>query len=206
MDARITQSDADNTFKVLTNIGRGQHPYLQVNRLNVRSVRYRTSGGCGAFESAPHTRHPMNGDGDPQPLKSKKEEKTMKKYEFSWDGIPPKSTFQQRDRNFHQTASCRLAMAQWQAILEPHVPAEPFNGPLSFRMVVTWPHTRESFKQNAGNPVLKTTRPDGVNILKGVEDIMTRLGYWKDDNVLAIETIERWHGDISGALFVIEEL
>lgn len=130
----------------------------------------------------------------------------MKKYEFRWDGVPPKSTFQQRDRNFHQTASCRLAMAQWKAILEPYLPQTPFTGALYFRMVVTWPHTRESLKQNAGNPVLKTTRPDGVNILKGVEDIMTKLGFWQDDNQLAIETIERWYGDISGVLFIIEKI
>ena len=37
----------------------------------------------------------------------------MKKYEFRWEGIPPKSTFQQRDKNFHKTANARLAMAQW---------------------------------------------------------------------------------------------
>lgn len=130
----------------------------------------------------------------------------MRKYEIRWEGIPPKSTFQQRDRNFHQTANARLAMAQWQAILEPYKPPKPFTGPLSFRMVITWPHTRETEKQNGGRPVWKTTRPDGVNILKGVEDIMTRLGYWPDDNQLAIETVERWHGDMAGVYFCIEEI
>ena len=53
---------------------------------------------------------------------------------------------------------------------------------------------------------MKTTRPDGVNIMKGVEDVMTELGYWKDDAVLAIETVERWHGDLSGIMIIIEEL
>ena len=71
---------------------------------------------------------------------------------------------------------------------------------------MTWPHTRETEKQNSGRPVLKTTRPDGVNILKGVEDIMTDLGYWDDDARCSIETVERWHGDMSGILIIIEEL
>lgn len=130
----------------------------------------------------------------------------MKKYEFRWEGIPPKSTFQQRDKNFHKTANARLAMAQWQAILEKYKPEKPFMGALSFRMVITWPHTRETEKQNEGLPVPKTTRPDGVNILKGIEDIMTRLGFWIDDNQLSIETVERWHGDLPGTYFCIEEL
>ena len=35
---------------------------------------------------------------------------------------------------------------------------------------------------------------------------MTDLGYWPDDNVLAIETVERWHGDMAGIMVIIEEL
>jgi len=123
-----------------------------------------------------------------------------------WEGVPPKSTFQQRDRNFHPTASAKLAAAQWQAILEKFAPDAPLKGPLSFRLVVTWPHTRETAKIAGGAPVRKTTRPDGVNILKGVEDIATSLHYWRDDNQLAVETVERWHGELSGVLIEVKEL
>ena len=52
----------------------------------------------------------------------------------------------------------------------------------------------------------KITRPDGVNILKGVEDVMTSLGYWNDDNQLAVETVERWHGEMPGVMIEIREL
>lgn len=123
-----------------------------------------------------------------------------------WEGVPPKSTFQQRDRNFHPTAAARLAAAQWRAILEKFVPKEPLKGALAFRLVVTWPHTRETARIAGGAPVRKITRPDGVNILKGVEDIMTSLGYWEDDNQLAVETVERWHGEMSGVLIEVKEL
>lgn len=117
---------------------------------------------------------------------------------FRWDGVPPKSTFQQRDRNYHRTAAARLAFAQWRAILEKYAPEEPLEGALSLHLVLTWPHTVDSRRVDAGRPVRKITRPDGVNILKGVEDIMTELGYWHDDNQLAVECVERWHGDLSG--------
>ena len=123
-----------------------------------------------------------------------------------WEGVPPKSTFQQRDRSFHRTANARLAFAQWQAILEKFAPKVPLEGALAFRLALTWPHTRETAKARDGAPVRKTTRPDGVNILKGVEDIMTSLGYWKDDNQLAVETVERWHGEMPGVLIEIRRL
>ena len=122
-------------------------------------------------------------------------------YEKYWAGVPPKSTFQQRNKNFVKTPAARLAFAQWQAILEYFVPEKPFEGPLEFRLVVTFPNVG---RKRGTHP--KTTRPDGCNILKGVEDIMTKLGYWHDDNQLVIETVERWYGDYPGVLIQIKEL
>ena len=125
---------------------------------------------------------------------------------FNWMGNPPRSTFQQRDKEFHLTANAKLAMAQWQAIVEKYVPPQPIKGALSFKMIVSFPHTAESIRRNDGLPVPKITRPDGVNILKGVEDIMTRLGFWEDDSQLAVECIERWHSEVPGVTFVIEHI
>ena len=124
---------------------------------------------------------------------------------FFWHGIPPKSTFQQRDKNFHPTPCARLAMAQWQAILEPHVPEKPLHGPLELSLILTWPHTQKTCKGDFV-AIPKTTRPDGVNILKGVEDIMTRLGYWDDDSLLSRETVERWHGKYPGVCIWIRSI
>ena len=125
--------------------------------------------------------------------------------EFYWEGTPPKSTFQQRDKNFHKTPQARLAFAQWQAILEQGVPEHPLEGPLKFNLVLTWPFP-QSMKKTTSVVIPKTTRPDGVNILKGVEDIMTKLGYWQDDNQLAIETVERWYGMFPGVLVQISKV
>lgn len=123
--------------------------------------------------------------------------------EFYWEGIPPKSTFQQRDKNFHKTPQARLAFAQWQAILEQGIPEHPLEGPLKFKLVLTWPFPK---RRKDTVVVPKTTRPDGVNILKGVEDIMTKLGYWKDDNQLSIEIVERWYGMYPGVLVQISKV
>ena len=138
------------------------------------------------------------------PLPPKKKER-KKMVEFYWEGTPPKSTFQQRDKNFHKTPQARLAFAQWQAILEQGVPEHPLEGPLKFNLVLTWPFP-QSMKKTTSVVIPKTTRPDGVNILKGVEDIMTKLGYWQDDNQLAIETVERWYGMFPGVLVQISKV
>ena len=131
----------------------------------------------------------------------------MKKIEFFWEGIPPKSTFQQRDLHFHKTPAARLAMAQWQAILEQHVPESPLKGPIALRIIVTWPHTAESMKRSrGGGEVYKITKPDGDNVLKGIKDIMTKLGYWEDDNHVSIEAITRCHGNFPGAFFSVKEI
>lgn len=126
------------------------------------------------------------------------------KHTFFWTGIPPKSTFQQRDKNFHRTPCSRLAFAQWQAILEQFVPPVPYDGALSFRLVLTWPFPQGKTHDRSAVP--KTTRPDGVNILKGVEDIMTSLKYWYDDNQLSIEIVERYYGEYPGVLLEITKL
>ena len=155
-----------------------------------------------AATTLPTTKHTVQ---DPQSLNRKK----VKQVDLFWEGIPPKSTFQQRDKNFHPTACARLAMAQWQAILEQTIPDEPLQGPLEFRMILTWPHTAESKREadrTGRSAVRKTTRPDGSNILKGVEDIMTRLGYWNDDAQLCIEHVERWYGIVPGVVIIAKEL
>lgn len=121
--------------------------------------------------------------------------------------IPPKSTFQQRNKNFNLTPQARLTKATYRAILEKFRPPAPFDGPLHFRLVLTWPHTRQSRKAAEGHTAIaKTTRPDGVNILKMVEDIMTDLAFWHDDNQLSIETVERYYGDFPGILLQIESI
>ena len=39
-----------------------------------------------------------------------------------------------------------------------------------------------------------------------IKDTMTKLGYWNDDAQVYSETIERFHGDISGVFVRIESI
>ena len=193
-------NDADGTLKV-SSVKRRRRDLTTIVVGSVRSVRGSLSAGKGASSIAPIPHATINGNGIP-PTPKKRKVKAM--IEFFWEGFPPKSTFQQRDKNFHKTPAARLAFAQWRAILEQGVPAHPLQGALSFKLVLTWPFPKSMKTTSVVIP--KTTRPDGVNILKGVEDIMTKLGYWQDDNQLAIETVERWYGMFPGVLVQIQEL
>lgn len=193
-------NDADGTLKV-PSVKRRRRDLTTIVVGSVRSVRGSLSAGKGASSIAPIPHATINGNGIP-PTPKKEREKEM--IEFYWEGIPPKSTFQQRDKNFHKTPQARLAFAQWQAILEHGVPEQPLKGPLNFKLVLTWPFPKGM--KNDTVVVPKTTRPDGVNILKGVEDIMTKLGYWGDDNQLSIETVERWYGMYPGVLVQISKV
>ena len=122
------------------------------------------------------------------------------------DGNPPKSTFQQRSKNFIPCVTARYAMAIWRAILEKEKPPIPYEGPLELQLILTWEYPKSIRKKNAKPVQSKTTRPDGVNILKMVEDIMTDLGYWHDDAQLSIETVERYFGIYPGVLIQIYQI
>ena len=133
--------------------------------------------------------------------------KSKMKIEFFHEFVPPKTTVQERRQNksggyLHNAG--RIAKATWRAVLEQYRPAQTLEGPVELTVIITWPHTKASQKQNNGLSVPKTTRPDGDNLVKMIKDVMTLLGYWKDDAQVYSETIERWHGEIPGVAVKIK--
>lgn len=129
------------------------------------------------------------------------------KIEFFHEFVPPKTTVQERRQNksggyLHEAG--RIAKATWRAVLEQHRPPQPLEGPVKMTIIITWPHTQRSRKQNLGLPVPKITRPDGDNLIKMIKDVMTLLSYWKDDAQVYSETVERWHGEIPGVAVKIK--
>jgi Holliday junction resolvase RusA-like endonuclease len=56
------------------------------------------------------------------------------------------------------------------------------------------------------NGEYKTTRPDTDNLQKMLKDVMTHLGYWTDDALVASEIIEKFYSDIPGIYIAIENL
>lgn len=118
----------------------------------------------------------------------------------------PGSTPQQRKtgggKSTHPTPGLRYARAAWRALVEPYRPAKPMAGAVGLYVRLKY-HTND--KRRVGR--YKTTKPDGVNLLKLLEDEMTKAGYWKDDNQLADERIQRmWVSGESYAEIIAEEL
>lgn len=52
----------------------------------------------------------------------------------------------------------------------------------------------------------KITKPDTHNMNKLPFDIMTELGYWTDDAIVASEIIEKFWADVPGIYIKIKEL
>ena len=52
----------------------------------------------------------------------------------------------------------------------------------------------------------KGTSPDTDNLQKLLKDVMTDLGYWTDDALVASEIIEKFYSKIPGIYIAIEEL
>jgi len=52
--------------------------------------------------------------------------------------------------------------------------------------------------------VPKATRPDDDNLVKMFKDVMTKLGYWKDDAHVSKSVLTRGHGDRPGIHLIVE--
>ena len=114
--------------------------------------------------------------------------------EFDIRFDPPRSTAQEKQyavRNgrvvVYETANAKAAKQLLRLVLAPYTPRNPLTGAVA--LYVTW---RFPYKG-------KTTRPDTDNLNKALKDVMTDLGYWKDDALVAREHIEKiWHKEHPG--------
>ena len=88
--------------------------------------------------------------------------------------------------------------------LLPYVPSEPYEGPLFLR--VMWLHDKQSLTKKMQTS-FKTTSPDLDNMLKGLADVMTDMGFWVDDRQLAkVELTKAWSKDYPGTFVQIIRL
>jgi Holliday junction resolvase RusA-like endonuclease len=122
--------------------------------------------------------------------------------------IPPQTTHQQTKVTvvkgkpiFYEPAELKAARSKLQSHLGKHVPEEKYTG--AVRLVTKWlfPITG-----NHKDGEWKTTKPDTDNMVKLLKDVMTDLGYWTDDCLVASEITEKFWADRPGIYIVIEEL
>ena len=87
------------------------------------------------------------------------------------------------------------------AHLGQHVPDQKYTG--AVRLVTKWGFPITGKHQDGE---YKTTKPDTDNLQKLLKDVMTDLGYWTDDALVASEIIEKFYSKIPGIYIAIEEL
>ena len=104
------------------------------------------------------------------------------KIEINENFTIPTATPQQRKisgRMTHPTEGLRYARAAWQALVETYAPARPIpKGKAVFLTVHLYYHTKDVKLHGK----FKTTRPDGDNLLKAIQDAMSKAGFWEDDS------------------------
>ena len=121
---------------------------------------------------------------------------------------PPTATAQQKGERIcggYIRHYKKKNVAQAEAILRdallPYVPAEPIEGkPISLWVCWMFPYPKSAKKHQPGSSRAKITRPDGDNLNKMLKDVMTDMGFWKDDALIYAELVQKIYNDEPGIL------
>lgn len=89
---------------------------------------------------------------------------------------------------FYKSAALRELEAAYISRLKRFAPAERWNRPVC--LMAKWIFC----KPKKGAEGFKATRPDLTNMVKTLEDCMTRCGYWRDDALVCREVLEKVWG------------
>lgn len=128
--------------------------------------------------------------------------------EFFLPILPPTKTHQEKQVRvvngkpvFYEPAELLAVRQKLEAHMAKHVPVEKYTGPV--RLMTKWcfPITGKH-----ADGQFKTTKPDTDNMVKTLKDVMTKLGYWVDDSLVASEIIEKFWAAVPGIYIRIEDL
>lgn len=97
------------------------------------------------------------------------------------------------------------ALKEWEATLEQALEKYTLPSPLkgAVALDVSW-YFKTTDKKKYG--LWKVTKPDTDNMQKTLKDIMTKMGFWKDDAQVVVERVEKVWSDVPGIFIQIEEL
>lgn len=132
--------------------------------------------------------------------------------EFFMPMIPPTKTYQEKEvrivyvngqpkPQFYEPAELKAVRSKLAAHLAKHVPDKKYTK--AIRIIVKWCFP---IKGKHYDGEYKITKPDTHNLNKMLFDIMTDLGYWTDDALIASEIIEKFWAKIPGIYIKIEPL
>lgn len=125
---------------------------------------------------------------------------------FKMKMIPPTATAQQKGErvvgghiHHYKKKNIRDAEAILKDALLEHVPEEPIIGkPIWLTVQWEFPFPKSAKKHRQGCGRWKITRPDTDNLNKLLKDIMTDMGFWKDDALICLESISKSYSDEPG--------
>ena len=133
---------------------------------------------------------------------------------FKLKMIPPTATAQQkgeciRGGYIHHYKKHKIAAAE--AILRdallPYVPEEPITDtPVKLDVLWEFPYPKSAKKHQPGCDRLKITRPDTDKLNKLLKDVMTDMGFWKDDALICREQVWKFYTDEPGIMINIETM
>lgn len=139
--------------------------------------------------------------------KAKGKKKEGKDLEFFMDMIPPTATHQQKGCTFkngkriYYNRANGDAEEKLKAYLAKHIPKTPFK--YAIRLEVKWCFPINDVQTN-GEPYTK--KPDVDNLCKALLDIMTKLGFWKDDKQVYELYIGKYYSERPGIYIRISEV
>lgn len=129
----------------------------------------------------------------------------MEKLKFFMAMNPPTATEQQQHFNkktgkVYKATEVKAARAKLMAHLAEHKPEKPFTGPTA--VTFSWLY----YNPDKPNMAWHISKPDLDNIEKGLQDCMTKLGFWTDDKIICMKISQkRWTNKVPGILIEVEE-
>lgn len=127
--------------------------------------------------------------------------------EFFMPMIPPTMTHQEKKVRivngkpvFYEPQELKAVREKLRSRLARHTPEEPYTD--AVRLTTWWCFPRGKHVDGT----YKTTKPDTDNLVKMLKDVMTELGFWKDDALVASEVIEKYWSEITGIYVKVESL
>ena len=121
--------------------------------------------------------------------------------------IPPTVTHQEKQVRvvngkpvFYEPQELKAARVKLMDFLAAHRPEQPINA--GVRLMVKWCFPRGRHPDGS----YRITKPDTDNLQKLLKDVMTELGFWKDDALVASEIVEKFWAEIPGIYICMEDL
>ena len=127
---------------------------------------------------------------------------------------PPTATAQQKGERIvggyiqhYKKKNVKVAEAILRDALLPYVPAEPITDqPIRLSVVWMFPYPKRAKKHKPDHSRWKITRPDTDNLNKMLKDVMTDMGFWKDDALISLENIQKIYNDEPGILISVRAM